>query len=352
MPTPDRLAEAVRAGIITDEQAARITALDMPAVADAAPVYDPEDEAVHFVRGFQDVFVTIGIALLLAGTVIGGRFLLSDVDGLLIGAVLAFGLATYFVRRRRLVLPGIALAFAFTLFSGLAALVFFSGDAFAGISPNGGAIPFMAGGLASLAASLVFLAVFRLPFALALVAGSVLPAACGAIALFMDDNGVAIALVYTPLVVGLLAFFSAMRFDLADPLRRTLKADEAFWLHLAAAPMIVHSLVALLAPVRGAYSFSLGQSFAIIGIVLLLGIVALIIDRRALLVAGLGYLGFATYRLLSAAPLSESTLFATTLIFVGAAVVLLGAGWRPIRAALLRLVPENTRRHLPPVILA
>ncbi len=34
-----------------------------------------------------------------------------------------------------------------------------------------------------------------------------------------------------------------MRFDMTDPERLTRRTDIAFWLHLLAAPLIVHSLI-------------------------------------------------------------------------------------------------------------
>ena len=34
-----------------------------------------------------------------------------------------------------------------------------------------------------------------------------------------------------------------MRYDLSDPARETRRTDAAFWLHLLAAPLLVHTLV-------------------------------------------------------------------------------------------------------------
>ncbi len=47
---------------------------------------------------------------------------------------------------------------------------------------------------------------------------------------------------------GLAVFAAAMAFDISDRERVTRRADCAFWLHLLAAPLIVHSLVSFVAP--------------------------------------------------------------------------------------------------------
>ena len=46
------------------------------------------------------------------------------------------------------------------------------------------------------------------------------------------------------LLCGLAVFALAMRFDLSDPKRQTRRTDIAFWLHMLAAPLIVHPLAA------------------------------------------------------------------------------------------------------------
>ena len=43
--------------------------------------------------------------------------------------------------------------------------------------------------------------------------------------------------------IGLAIFATAMKFDMSDRNRVTQRTDIAFWLHLLAAPLIVHSVV-------------------------------------------------------------------------------------------------------------
>jgi hypothetical protein len=49
------------------------------------------------------------------------------------------------------------------------------------------------------------------------------------------------------LCCGLAVFAVAMSYDLTDPERVTHRSDCAFWLHFLAAPLLVHSLIELVA---------------------------------------------------------------------------------------------------------
>ena len=66
---------------------------------------------------------------------------------------------------------------------------------------------------------------------------------------------------------------------------------------------------------------------------LALSFVAVLIDRRALLVSGLAYAGVAFWTLISQVGLSDMTT-PLTLLVLGAFVLLLSAGWRPLRAGI------------------
>jgi hypothetical protein len=76
---------------------------------------------------------------------------------------------------------------------------------------------------------------------------------------------------------------------------------------------------------------------------LALSLVAVLIDRRAMLVSGLSYAGYAFATLIG---LSDMTTPATVLA-LGAFVLLLSAGWRPLRAAILGVTPSAFTRNLP-----
>ena len=147
------------------------------------------------------------------------------------------------------------------------------------------------------------------------------------------------------LAIGLAIFALAMRFDLSDRERVTRRTDIAFWLHLLAAPLIVHPLVASM--IGGVPLSDAAQSAAILVIFAALGFVAVLIDRRALLVSGLAYAGYAFASLLSNTGLSYGTIAPATMLALGAFVLLLSAGWRPLRAAILSIVPQPLALRLP-----
>jgi hypothetical protein len=131
---------------------------------------------------------------------------------------------------------------------------------------------------------------------------------------------------------------------MADPERRTRRTDIAFWLHLLAAPLIVHSVTRGL--VTKASELDPGTAVAIMAIFLALSFVAVLIDRRAMLVSGLAYAGVAFWALIRQAGISGMTT-PLTILALGAFVLLLSAGWRPLRAGILSIVPRPLTQYLP-----
>ena len=84
----------------------------------------------------------------------------------------------------------------------------------------------------------------------------------------------------------------------------------------------------------------------------MLGLVAIVIDRRALLVSGLSYAGLAIGHLLSKSPAKDMSA-ALTLLGLAALVLGLSIGWRHLRAAILPIVPMGQfRRFVPSPIYA
>jgi len=88
-------------------------------------------------------------------------------------------------------------------------------------------------------------------------------------------------------VGGLVIFYIAMRWDVADVKRVTGKSDVAFWLHLIAAPLIVHPIFSNLGIFDGNQS-TLNLALVLLLYVVLI-VVSLIIDRRAFMVSSLVY---------------------------------------------------------------
>ena len=94
------------------------------------------------------------------------------------------------------------------------------------------------------------------------------------------------------LVLGIGVFLLAMRWDGSDPKRETRRSDVAFWLHLLAAPMIVHPIFTLLGLTEGTATPARGGDRGR-PLYIVLGLAALAIDRRALLVSALAYVLYA-----------------------------------------------------------
>ena len=158
----------------------------------------------------------------------------------------------------------------------------------------------------------------------------------------IDKGNVALWLTF---VAGLAVFAFAMRWDLQDPARTTRRSDVAFWLHLLAAPMIAHPIFATLGVVGGS-DIGIGKAIAVLAIYIVFGIVALIVDRRALLVSALIYVLFALAFLFDRFGAVELTVALTALV-IGSALLTLSAFWAPIRRGVLGIVPEDWREALP-----
>jgi hypothetical protein len=353
---------AVAEGIVTEAQATRLRELAERQERERAVALGHE-ERFRFMRGFNDVFFAIGVVLFLLGV---GYFMPPGTTGTVLMAAVAWGLAEILVARLRLVLPGILLATAFVALV-FAASVQMPAESWLGMQIQwrrpttlsilqalqyypGGPLVFAARALVPAAAAAAFYWRFKLPFALLPLAASLVVAVLG-VASFLVPNAATVSDTVVFLICGLAVFAAAISFDASDRERLTRRADCAFWLHLLAAPLIVHSVITLAAsPLAGglgrATSMNNAVSLAVIAIVAVLALVALLIDRRALLVSGLAYLGGAIGYILSG---DRVFVLAATLVILGAIVLTLGAGWVPLRRRLLALLSPAIANRLPPV---
>lgn len=348
---------AVAKGILTEAQAAQLRAEARQRAIDQG-----HEERFRFVKGFNDVFVSIGVVLFLLGAAF---FMPGGVGGLLFAAALVWCLAEILVRQMRLVLPGILLAIVFVTLV-FVACVPLPGDGW-WATGNGhvhipsawsilqalqlwphGPLFFSLQALVPAAAAAAYYWRFKLPFALVPMAVSLVIAALG-VASFLLPNAPAVADTIFSLVSGLALFAAAMAFDTADRERVTRYADCAFWLHLLAAPLIVRSVMSLVDLPLDKSQMTSAQALAVTLTVGALALVAVLIDRRALLVAGLAYLGFAIGVTVGDIGRGGAFTLASTLVILGAIVLTLGAGWVPLRRLLLPLLPPAISSRLPPV---
>lgn len=340
--TTEGLEAAVRDGVIDRATAARLApylAGGVPETRDA----DPDDEKLRLVTGFNDIFVTIGVVMFLGAL----GYLLSSV-GLAVSAagiaVAAWGLAEFFTRVRRLALPSIVLLVIFVGAVFITVLALFDLGAVSSLWRDDAAPgPVLVGGVAAAIAAVLHWYRFHVPITVAAGAAAVaamLLALCRIAAPgLLDNHPIPIFL-----AVGLCVFALAMWFDSSDLKRQTRRTDIAFWLHLLAAPLIVHPI--LMSMVKDTPSTMAAAQ--VMAVFLILAVVALVVDRRAILVSSLAYLAYAAGTLIQAAG-AQSSSFAISTLAVGAVVLMLSAAWRPLRRMFMRLAPESLRQRLPVV---
>jgi len=363
--TPEDLRSAVAAGILDEAQAARLSALVQEREGRRARM-PSEDEPFEFFRGFSEIFISIGLVILLTGVtsllVIMSFAGSGGEDGgtgfaLLICAVTAaicWWMAGYFTLKRRMTLPSMVLATAF----GIALLIF----AFALMERVGGGFRLVgtAGfGLASVGMVLWYLR-FKLPFSAfltglfmlgliyafvlelifreAALLGSLSAMATGLGGGMMLDLGSNPVLSTATLVFGIGAFVVGMWFDIRDPHRLGRHAATAFWCHLLAAPALVNTVAVTLMAGGGIGKLSVA--------LLVITLLALVIDRRSFLTAGIAYIAIVLAWLVGE---GGGLSFVFVILVLGALITAIGTWWVQLRAFVMTRLPDFPGKgRLPP----
>ncbi|MFL6720211.1 MAG: hypothetical protein ACJ8FT_00190 [Sphingomonas sp.] len=356
MYSQQELDEAVASGVITAEAAAALRAY----IERQRVTAIPDEEQFRLITGFNDIFVSIAAAILLfavgwIGQSIGrAAGLALNADGPsfvapLCVAATSWGLALYFTAKRRMALPSILLLLTFV--GGVFATVILA--LMLGIGPdrvddNNSLTGIVAAGSAAVAACAAWLhwRTFRVPITVAAGAAAVAAIVISLLLASLGQNAetaknIILGLV---LVLGVGIFLFAMWWDSSDRERLTRRSDVAFWLHLLAAPMIVHPIFTLLGLNNG--SATLGEGAIVILLYIALGITALAVDRRALLVSALAYVLWALADLFKRFGAVELNIALTALV-IGSALLLLSAFWHQARAGIVRPLPEGLRDKLP-----
>jgi hypothetical protein len=356
MYTQQELDEAVAAGAITAESAASLR--DHLERQRSSPSVD--EEQFRLISGFNDIFVSIAAAILLfavawigqqagqsLGLAIEGRgpsFL-----GPLAVAATAWGLALFFTAKRRMALPSIVLLLAFVggvfAATGMGLVSAIGADRLEDNATLAGVLGAVSGAVAAAAAWLHWRR-FRVPITIAAGTGAV---AAIAISLLLAALGERVEnsrdlILGVVLLLGIGTFLFAMWWDGSDRTRVTRRSDVAFWLHLLAAPMIVHPIFTLLGLNDG--QATLGEGLVVVLLYVVIGLAALAIDRRALLVSALAYVLWALSELFERFGAVELNVALTALI-IGSALLLLSAFWHQARAAVVRPLPLGLRQRLP-----
>ena len=351
MYSQEDLNSAVSAGAISADAADALRA-HVAAQRDAVPA-----DAEHFrlITGFNDIFVSIGVVIMLVAMAAIGDAIWSNengpspVSGLLVAAT-AWILAEFFTAKRRMALPSILLLLGYVggIFIGLMGLAV----ALVEGGPDGenatlAVLLIAAAGLITAGAAWLHWRRFMVPITIAAGAAALSATAIALIMAAIGPNAAsAETIILAPVfVVGLVIFAFAMRWDMSDLPRETRRSDVAFWLHLLAAPMIAHPVFALIGVTDGD-NIGAGAAIAVLAVYVAFGLVALAVDRRALLVSALAYVLIALtylFREFGAVELN----FALTALVIGSALLTLSALWTPIRKAIVAALPGDVRGRLP-----
>lgn len=327
--------------------------LDMPIASEPMSTVE-ESEAPRFIRGFHDILITIGVIIGLLG--LGG---LATIYAVIPATIV---LAEILVRRQRLALPAVVLTIAFAMSASFAIYPLIDGTE-GTASDSWQLVVFLA-----TISVVTFLFFWRYKIPIAYATGFVTGYAALVVGLalivlklsqdekFFDTH---------PLMLGLflgifaaLVFGTALKFDFADRLRLTRRSDVAFWMHLAAAPAILYTIMAFvyLNGDQGwfASNSSIYQAAAIVAAVLVLMLIGIVLDRRAFVTSGLLSFGYAFKVLLTEGGFEQLVSSADTLAFVillaiGIIVLSLGIGWQPFRRLVVGALPLAAQDLVPPI---
>ena len=359
------LANAVSEGIISSDQAKQLTVFSKRTRSnDDSPLlqeFETRDEPFRLLRGFRDIFISIGVLFLSMGaTAIVYYFTQEHVGSLdhlklaapssffsaLIGSLmlvlLGIALAEIITKRLRLPLASLVLSIITAGWFGLLGVSAFGlvGGFWNTLNDSGSSIAALVFSLSAFIGISLFYLRYRLPFIMLIIAASLagfLAAVVNAISPDFFKNNLRLLVG----ALGFFVFFAAMTFDLKDRLRVTRFSECGFWLHLLAAPMIIHATLA--------NTGDLNPTIVLVTFVLLT-LIALIIDRRAILVSSLLYLSIAFYKIIEGLNLDDGLQFFVPIGIIGLLVVLLGIGWSPLRRLVMSLLPfDALKDRLPPV---
>lgn len=340
---------AVESGALSPEAATALRAY--VAATRAMPAVD--EESFRLLTGFNDIFVSIAAVLMLVAMGwIGNLIRLFAPDhgpspfiGFAVAAT-AWGLGEYFTRQRRMALPSIILLLAFAggLFMGFGVLLgtALMPDDMRDLHERAFALVMAAS--AALTAGGVWLHWRRFMVPITVAAGAATLAGLLLALVVAAVPDLADHLHGLLLIAGLGVFALAMWWDMGDRTRTTRRSDVAFWLHLLAAPMIVHPIFAMMGMLHG--TAAPAQAAVVILIYIVLGLVALAIDRRALMVSALVYVLFALSSLIEQSGAVDRS-FGLTALIIGSALLLLSAFWTAARRHVVALLPQDVALRLP-----
>lgn len=341
--------EAIDARELSETQAASVAELARSRNDERSRMSGLE-EPFELFRGFNEILIVVGLCVLAVGwfglnapAVFSSNELSTGVWAL-IGMCGTVALANYFTVRRRMIAPSIALAVIFTVAAwqmGHAIGDAATGDPTLAYSIEAAVLTLLLAG---------YYLLFRVPFAMALIAlgiyatafaflalGGATPDSPRDLLLLSGEGPFAVLTIF----LGLVFLAVALAFDMSDPHRLTRRAGAGFWMHVAAALALVNTVAATLYAQESA-----SAQLLLVLFVMLMAVLAVVIDRRSFLIVGAGYI-IALFFGLPEDPFGASTF--ALIAGLGFGLVVLGAQWQFARSWMMRILPDFPgKNRLPP----
>ena len=296
-----------------------------------------DEENFRLISGFNDIFVVIAsmLTLLSASWV---TYKISPILSAIVVSLISWGLAEFFVRKRKMSFPAIILLSAFV------------GNSFYGFNlmfkdvlNSGNQESLMLSSILTGIMTYLHWKRFKVPITLAFGMSVLIVFFISTfLSIFRDMEGF---IPYLTLSLGFVTFKIAMYWDMKDTKRVSNNSDIAFWLHLLSAPLIVHSIFTILGVFNSSEN-GIGTILAIILLYITLSSISLIIDRRAFMVSSLAYVLYALTKLFNTYGV-ESGSFAMAGMMIGFALLLLSGYWSKVRKILISFLPKWVRIRVP-----
>jgi len=294
-----------------------------------------DEENFRLISGFNDVFVTIAALLFLASAGwLSGQ--LNEALGCFITASLSWLLSIFFISRKKLALPAIFFLIAF--------IVSAIGCAYNTLHLYNTAkeLTIVVSGVVGAIAAYLHWYKFKVPITVA--AGVASSAVCLITIAITQIPFLKDYMLILMALSGVITFLIAMYWDSQDTQRKTRKSDVAFWLHLLSAPLIVHPIFSFMGVLKS--EVSMEKIAFVILLYFFLGLISVVIDRRALMVSSLVYVLYALTALFKVYGMVSFS-FAISGVFIGSMLLLLSAFWQKFRIFLLCYISESIKKYLP-----
>jgi len=331
MYSNDDLNSAVKRGIFTQDSVDAFRDF----IAQQTQTQLPDNENFKLIKGFNDIFVSAIIAVLLIAIVS-----LSE-NFVVITAVVSWILAEVFVKKRKMAQPAVLLTISFL------ASVFYTvtliGKMVGHFSHENTIIPLIAFALTAVAARFHWNR-FHVPITIGLgvtaAAGVIFTIALTFIPSLKDHLAIFI------LLTGITLFLIAMKWDSQDTKRVTYKSDVAFWIHLVASPLMIHSLFILIGV------FDRGELapvtiVSIIAIFAILTVLSLVVDRKIFMLSSLLYVLYALASIFKTVGAEGVKSLSVAAIIIAILLITITLNWEKIRGFVLNLLPKIVTSKVP-----